>query len=98
MSNNRYLAETPLLNFSHKAIADLIDSRGWAELERYEKIGASYHFVKDEIAFGYNESDDIPASQVLSVRVRTMQHESAPPHGAVTTAGCSLPCTCLSTG
>jgi Transglutaminase-like superfamily len=66
MRNNNYLAETPLLNYSHKTIADLMDSRGWTELEPYRKIGATYHFVKDEIAFGYNESDEIPASKVLS--------------------------------
>nr|WP_245964250.1 hypothetical protein [Roseovarius spongiae] len=31
---------------------------------RYEKIGAAYDFVRNEIAFDYNRADDIPASKV----------------------------------
>ena len=31
----------------------------------YERIGAVYHFVKDEIRFGYNKQDALTASQIL---------------------------------
>lgn len=62
---DRYLKETPLLDFSHPALARLIAERGWPALPPAERIGAVYRFVQDEIRFGYNESDDIPASQVL---------------------------------
>jgi hypothetical protein len=65
MQNNSYVEETKLLNFRHPSITELVKSRNWNDLERFEKIGAVYHFVKDEVAFGYNESDDIPASKVL---------------------------------
>ncbi|QTD47466.1 transglutaminase family protein [Ottowia testudinis] len=57
---------TPLLDFGHEAIQSLLARRAWRELETKDRIGAAYNFVKDEIAFGYNESDDLPASRVLS--------------------------------
>jgi hypothetical protein len=65
MQNNAYVQETKLLNFNHPNIVELVKSRGWNDLERFEKIGSVYLFVKDEILFGYNESDDIPASKAL---------------------------------
>ena len=54
-----------LLDYRAPAIADLVASRGWATLPVYERIGAVYGFVRDEIEFGYNASDDLPASRVL---------------------------------
>ena len=60
-----YLKETPLLDFNHPAFAELVNSRRWALLPEYERIGRIYTFVQNEIPFGYNEADDIPASQVL---------------------------------
>ena len=59
-------ASTPLLNFEDASIQNLIDSRGWKELPTSDRIGAIYDFVRDEIAFGYNTSDDLPASAVLA--------------------------------
>jgi hypothetical protein len=41
-----------------------VTSRGWAALPEYERIAHIYNFVQNEIAFGYNEANDIPASQV----------------------------------
>jgi hypothetical protein len=61
----RYLKETPLLDFSHPWLTELVKNRGWASLPEYERIGSIYAFVQNEIAFGYNEADDIPASAVL---------------------------------
>ncbi|WP_068299413.1 transglutaminase family protein [Pararhodobacter sp. CCB-MM2] len=60
------LARTPLLDFDHPSITALIARRGWTGLTRYDRIGAAYAFVRDEIAFGYNRDDAIPASEVLS--------------------------------
>jgi hypothetical protein len=62
----RYLKETQLLDFSHPSLTGLVRSRGWATLPEYERIARIYDFVQNEIAFGYNEADDIPASQVYS--------------------------------
>jgi hypothetical protein len=62
----RWRKATPLLNYDHSSIADLIARRGWLQLREFERIGAIYNFVRDEIAFGYNVSDDLPASTVLS--------------------------------
>lgn len=55
-----------MLNYDHPAIADLVARRGWMQLGEYERIGAVYNFVRDDIAFGYNASDDLPASTVLA--------------------------------
>lgn len=60
------LATTPLLDLAHPAIAGLVRNRGWTSLPEKERIGAIYTFVRDEIAFGYNLADDLPASQVLA--------------------------------
>jgi hypothetical protein len=63
----RYLKQTRLLDFGHPAIARLVSDRGWTSLPEYERIGRIYEFVQNEIAFGYNEADDIPATHVLAV-------------------------------
>lgn len=60
------LAVTPLLDHTSPQIQTLLASRGWLALDDYQRIGAAYHFVRDEIRFGYNRSDDLPASQVLA--------------------------------
>lgn len=62
---DKYLRETKLLNFSHPDIESLIENRGWKRLSDFEKIGSIYYFVQNDINFGYNESDEIPASAVL---------------------------------
>ena len=62
----KYLNNTNIVNFEHKDIQSLIDQRRWKNLDNFNKIGAAYQFVKDEIFFGYNESDDITASDVLA--------------------------------
>lgn len=60
------LAASPLLDYRHPALSALIDARGWRDLPEYARIGAVYAFVRDDIAFGYNAADDLPASQVLA--------------------------------
>lgn len=55
-----------MLDFDHPTIRTLIAARGWAELAPFERIGAAYDFVREEIAFGYNRDDAIPASTVLA--------------------------------
>jgi len=61
-----YLSETQLLDFRAASIQRLIMSRGWAELTPTERIGAAYDFVRNEILFGYNTDDALPASRVLA--------------------------------
>lgn len=62
----RLLQPTRLLDFTHPAIEELIARRGWRQLPMFERIGAAYDFVRNEIAFGYNSSDELPASTVLA--------------------------------
>jgi len=65
-SQSDYLAETKMLDFSHPSIKKLVQQQGWQCLSDYDAIGAVYNFVRDEIRFGYNKDDLLPASKVLS--------------------------------
>ncbi|MBN9159529.1 MAG: transglutaminase [Myxococcales bacterium 68-20] len=64
--SRRHLRATALLDYEDEGIQSLIERRGWRALDPYERIGAAYAFVRDEIAFGYNETDSLPASRVLA--------------------------------
>jgi hypothetical protein len=60
------LSETPLLDYRAAPIQQLIQSRGWTLLPPTARIGAAYDFVRNEILFGYNADDALPASTVLA--------------------------------
>lgn len=60
------LRSTALLDFDHPDIERLVVERGWRTLPMQDRIGAVYDFVRNEIAFGYNEADDLPATRVLA--------------------------------
>lgn len=60
-----FLLETPMLNFNQPQIQALISQKHWHDLSQYDAIGAVYHYVRDEIRFGYNADDRLSASQVL---------------------------------
>ena len=60
-----WLETTRIADHDHPSIETLITQRGWRELPPPDRIGAAYSFVKDEVEFGYNRSDDLPASEVL---------------------------------
>ena len=64
-SDARYLEQTKMLDYGDESIGQLVRERGWRKLPVYDRIGAVYSFVKDEILFGYNLDDDLPASFVL---------------------------------
>lgn len=59
------LRPTAILDYTHPRIEALIQSRGWRRLPTRERIAAIYDFVRNDIAFGYNLADDLPASRVL---------------------------------
>lgn len=63
--SNDYLSETPLLDYHAPTIQKLIAQHGWTQLPDADRIGAAYDFVRDEILFGYNVDDALPASRVL---------------------------------
>lgn len=65
MSERRYLKPTKMLDHKNPAIRKLIAQRGWTNLPEFDRIRAIYDYVRDEILFGYNVDDAIPASQVL---------------------------------
>lgn len=61
----KYKAETNMLDYSSVHIQKLIQKRGWRKLAEFDRIRAIYNYVRDEILFGYNTDDGIPASKVL---------------------------------
>lgn len=60
-----HLAETTLLDYSHPQIKQLIQERGWMLLPVKQQILQIYNYVRDDIQFGYNRADVIPASEIL---------------------------------
>lgn len=63
---DRYIQETNMLDYQNPHIQQLIQARGWRELAAFDRIKAIYNYVRDEILFGYNIDDSIPASKVLA--------------------------------
>ncbi len=61
-----YLKETRLLDYTHRDFDALFAAKGWSALDEENRIREIYRSVRDEIAFGYNRGDAIPASEVLS--------------------------------
>lgn len=57
---------TVLLDFESPTVQQLIVERGWQASPEFERIGAIYDFVRNEVKFGYNVSDNLPASRVLA--------------------------------
>lgn len=62
----QYLRETAMLNYSAGEIQKLIGDRQWKSADEFSRIRQIYNFVRDEILFGYNVDDSIPASKVLA--------------------------------
>jgi hypothetical protein len=62
---DKYLKETRLLNYNNPEIQKLIKGRKWDKLNEENKIQKVYLFVRDEIKFGFNKKEDIPASEIL---------------------------------
>lgn len=65
-NQQRYLVETRILDFSNPLIQALIKERDWAQLKPEDQLKLIYNFVRDEIKFGYNKHDALPASEVLA--------------------------------
>lgn len=55
-----------MVDFSNPAIQKLIQNMKWKEMGEFERIKAIYNYVRDDILFGYNIDDGIPASKVLA--------------------------------
>ena len=62
---NNYLKETEILNYSNPTIQSLIKEKKWVELDIIERVKSIYNYVRDDIEFGYNISDNITATEVL---------------------------------
>ena len=61
----RLLEQTPILDYHHPLIQNLIEQCKWRDLDEVNKVRNIYNFVRDEVQFGYNTGDTIQASQVL---------------------------------
>ncbi|PIB72588.1 transglutaminase, partial [Pseudomonas sp. 2822-17] len=61
-----YMQVTPMLDYDCTEIQQLVEERKWRGKDEFQKILGIYNFVRDEIKFGYNIDDNIPASSVLA--------------------------------
>jgi len=62
----KFLSPTDLLDYDAATIQRLIEARGWHGLSPADRIGAAYDFVRNDVLFGYNADDALPASRVLA--------------------------------
>ena len=85
------LAATPLLDVHHPDIEALVARREWRALPPYDRIGAAYDFVRNEIAFGYNEGDELPASSVLADGIGQCNTKSTLLMALLRAVGISMP-------
>ena len=60
-----YLEATQMVDYADASLQELVLNKGWNSLPEFERIGAIYNFVRDDILFGYNLDDSLPASLVL---------------------------------
>lgn len=60
-----HLRPTPILDYNSKEIKELVDKHFVFIKNPEKKAEKIYYFVRDEIKFGFNETDDIPASRIL---------------------------------
>ena len=63
---NRYLLKTRMLDYDAESIRTIVNEHGWNDLDEYQKIGAIYDYVRNDILFGYNRSDLLTAEEVLA--------------------------------
>ncbi|AUN19285.1 transglutaminase [Clostridium botulinum] len=61
----KYLQTTHMLDYNCNEIQQLVENRKWKEKDEFQKVLEIYNFVRDEIKFGYNIDDTLPASRVL---------------------------------
>ena len=50
-----------MLDYGSASIQALIHKHGWNELPETERVRAIYNYVRNEVLFGYNIDDSIPA-------------------------------------
>ena len=56
---------TAILDYNHPKVRQIVKSLTESLKDEKEIVKACYLYVRDTIKFGYNESDDIPASKVI---------------------------------
>lgn len=70
------LTATRLLDLHHPEIEALVARRSWQTLRPYDRIGTVYDFVRNEIAFGYNEGRRVAGVQGAGRRQRASSSTS----------------------
>lgn len=61
----KYLRETNILDYSNRSIQRIIEQRHWKSFDPIFRIKAIYNYVRDEIKFGYSDSNTMKSSQIL---------------------------------
>lgn len=61
-----YINDTAMLNYCEQEIAKLVMAKKWNDFDEYNKIGAIYSYVQNNILLGYNKCDNLTATEVLA--------------------------------
>ena len=69
LSMQRLLEQTPILDYYHPSIQNLIEQRKWRDLDEVNKVRNIYNFVRDEVQFGYNTGDTMQGISSLKRRL-----------------------------
>ena len=69
LSMQRLLEQTPILDYYHASIQNLIEQRKWRDLDEVNKVRNIYNFVRDEVQFGYNTGDTMQGISSLKRRL-----------------------------
>ena len=64
--NDRLTQAMKPLDYNEPEIVALVRDRTWEKLSKTKRIGGIYAYVKNEIAFRYNTSDELTAGEVLA--------------------------------
>ncbi|MBR6005485.1 MAG: transglutaminase domain-containing protein [Clostridia bacterium] len=88
--NEKYLLSTPLLDFNSEEIKALVLMKGWKDAEESARIRRIYTFVRDNVEFGFNLNDYMPASKILHDGYGQLNNKAVV--FAALLRACSVPC------
>ncbi|MBQ6265606.1 MAG: transglutaminase domain-containing protein [Clostridia bacterium] len=88
--NEKYLLSTPLLDYNNENIKALVMMKGWKDADENAKIRRIFAYVRDNVAFGFNLNDYMPASQILRNGYGQLNNKAVV--FAALLRACSVPC------
>ncbi len=88
--NEKYLLSSPLLDYNSEEIKALVAMKGWKDADEEARIRRIFGFVRDNIKFGFNLNDYMPASKILHDGLGTCNNKAVVLCALL--RACSVPC------